>query len=197
MVGLQRFGFTPDLLPAVQDFDCGNEPWELVVSEYLKASTTASESAAASVSLPTDHPLHARIWLYVTTEGDLVGFGALAKGSQRYPKPKDDPIPTSVLIYLAVDKQFHGQPKGPSHERYAAQILRNLIDEARQLARERSLLTLYVDEASEKAIRFYRKAGFAELHKTYKDKATGRLHKRMFLVLDETKAARTSGSTMP
>jgi GNAT superfamily N-acetyltransferase len=177
--GLQRIPFSADLLSAVQQFDCGSEPWELVVTAYLTAPVTEIESAAASVSRATDDPLHADVWLYITDDGDLVGFGSLAKGNQRYPKPKNDPIPATVLIYLGADRRFHGKPDGPSHERFAALILRDLIAEARRLCEDRPLLTLYVDERNEKAIRFYKKAGFAELHRPYKDKSTGRLHKRM------------------
>lgn len=185
MNGLQRIPFTVEMLPGVQQFDCGSESWERVVAEYLKAPDSEPESAVASTLLPSSHPHHARIWLYINQDGELVGFGALANGNQRYPKPKDDPIPVCILTYLALDKRFHGKPDGPSEQRFATRILRSLIDEAKLTAIERPLLILYVDEANEKAIRFYQKAGFAELHKPYKDKATGRLHKRMYLVLDD------------
>jgi len=184
MNGLERVQFTADLLPGVQHFDCGSEPWELIVSEYLKAPANEPDSAVASTLLPNNHPHHARVWLYINQDGELVGFGALAKGNQRYPKPKDDPIPVSVLTYLAIDKRFHGKPEVPSEQRYATRILRSLIDEAKYTAVDRPLLILFVDESNEKAIRFYQRAGFAELHKPYKDKATGRLHKRMYLVLE-------------
>ncbi len=47
------------------------------------------------------------------------------------------------------------------------------------------LLVLYVGLENIRAIQFYDAIGFAELHKPYKDKATGREYKRMVLVLKD------------
>jgi len=45
------------------------------------------------------------------------------------------------------------------------------------------ILILFVHIENPRAIRYYERAGFTELHKPYTDKTTGRVYKRMVLLL--------------
>lgn len=82
-----------------------------------------------------------------------------------------------------VNKRYWGQPPGAREQRYSAQILDDLIAEARKHLAERPILVLYVNESNTRAIKFYEQAGFIELHKPFKDKNSGFVNKRMVLVL--------------
>jgi ribosomal protein S18 acetylase RimI-like enzyme len=82
-----------------------------------------------------------------------------------------------------VDRKFHGQPPGPSEQRYASQILSDLVAEAKRHEDERPILILYVNEQNHRAIRFYERFSFIELQKPYTDPVTGWVNKRMALVL--------------
>ncbi len=176
---LQKIPFSEALLPRVQAFDCGAEPWQREVSDWIKAPRGAG-GALDQLLQPGS-----QVWLYAAEQGSLVGFGSLAIGSQRWPRPKDPPIETSVIPVLGVDQRFWGQPAGPPEDRYSARILDDLIAEASAHRDARPILVLYVSLDNARGITFYERAGFQELHKSWTDKNTGRVYKRMFLVLPE------------
>jgi ribosomal protein S18 acetylase RimI-like enzyme len=178
---LRKIPFTEELLPRVQPFACGDEPWQREVSDWIKAPRGAA-GAVDELERGT------RIWLYITEEGELVGFGSLAATMQRWPATKSPPIPATVIPVLGVDSKFWGQPPGPPEDRYSARLLDDLIEEARAQRQERPILVLYVHLANVRGIRFYERAGFTELHKPYTDKRTGQQYKRMVLVLNEPSA---------
>ena len=117
-----RISFTEDLLPKVQGFDCGNEPWEVEVSEWIKAARGAGGAV--------DDLSRNQVWLYAIEEGDLVGFGSLGEISQKWPRGKDPPIQASIIPMLGIDKKYWGQPPGPRENRYSTLILDDLIAEA-------------------------------------------------------------------
>lgn len=175
---LSRIPFTEELSPKVQAFHCGDEPWQREVSDWIKAGRGAG-GAVDELERGT------RVWLYVSEGGELIGFGSLAPAMQRWPRAKDPPIAASVIPMLGVDARFWGQPPGPPEQRYSARILDDLIAEAQASRNERPILVLYVSVENLRGIRFYERAGFTELHKLYTDKATGRQHKRMVLVLND------------
>lgn len=180
MTMLQRIRFTPAELPKVQQFDCGNEIWQLEISNWIKApfgGDGAADAVTAADTSATD------VWLYADDDGNLVGFGSLAESWQRWPKAKDPEIRVSVIPYMAIDRRFWGQPPGPWQDRYAAQILRNLIDEASKHRDLRPLLKLLVYEKNDAAIKLYERVGFVEYHKPRRDPSNGLLYKRMALVL--------------
>src|SRR3989442_152452 len=122
---LQRLPFTPELLAKVQAFDCGTEPWEGEVSDWIKAAP--GEGGAVDELLQGN-----QVWLYITAAGELVGFGSLGEARQRWPGQKDPKIEASIIPMLGVARRFWGQPPGPAEERYSSRILGDLIVEARK-----------------------------------------------------------------
>jgi len=104
---LTRIPFAVDLLPMVESFGCGDEPWQREVSDWIKAPPGAGGAVEE-----LEHG--AQVWLYATEEGEVVGFGSLAAASQRWPRSKDPPIPASVIPMLGVDQRLWGQPPGPA-----------------------------------------------------------------------------------
>src|SRR5262245_52712285 len=100
MPGLVRIPFTADLLPKVQSFDCATEMWQIEVSDGIKKPRgqggALDEIDSGGLS----------VWLYATQSGELVGFGSLGEGRQRWPKSKDAEIPCSVIPFMAVDRRF-------------------------------------------------------------------------------------------
>jgi GNAT superfamily N-acetyltransferase len=177
MPDLKRIPFSEVLLPKVRGFDCGSEIWQTEVSGWIKkprgAGGALDEIANGSIS----------VWLYATPNGELVGFGSLGEAMQRWPRSKDPEIPASVIPYMAVDRRYWGQPPGPWEERYATQILRNLIAEALTFKDKRKILKLLAYEGNAAAIKLYQRVGFAEFHKPRKDPVNGLLYKRMALDL--------------
>jgi ribosomal protein S18 acetylase RimI-like enzyme len=173
---LTKVPFTEELLPKVQGFDCGEEVWEQEVSDWIKAPLGAG---GALDELQQGN----QVWLYVDEGGELVGFGSLGITMQRWPRSKDPQLVATSIPMLGVDRRFWGQPPGPAEDRYSTRILADLIEEARKHQDERPILILFVHIENVRAIRYYERAGFTELHKPYTDKATGRVYKRMVLVL--------------
>jgi ribosomal protein S18 acetylase RimI-like enzyme len=173
---LTRIPFTEELLPKVPGVDCGDEPWEREVSDWIKAPHGAG---GALDELQQGN----RVWLYVNEGNEIVGFGSLGTTMQRWPRSKDPQIVVSSIPMLGVDRTFWGQPPGPVEDRYSTRILADLIAEARKHQDERPILILFVHIENPRAIRYYERAGFTELHKPYTDKTTGRVYKRMVLVL--------------
>src|SRR5713226_895376 len=96
---LIRIPFTEELLPKVQSFECGDEPWEREVSDWLK-----SGRGTGSALDDLDHGN--QIWLYATATGELIGVGSLGIAEQRWPRAKDPKIAVSILPMLGVDRRF-------------------------------------------------------------------------------------------
>jgi ribosomal protein S18 acetylase RimI-like enzyme len=173
---LTRIPFAEDLLSRVQGFECGDEPWQREVSDWIKAPR-GTGGAVDEVDEGT------RVWLYLGEGGELVGFGSLGTAMQPWPGPDDPQLSASTIPVVGVDRKFWGQPPGPRDERYSARVLDDLITEARARRDERPILLLYVHVDNERASRLYERAGFVELNEIYTVKETGRRYKRMVLVL--------------
>jgi ribosomal protein S18 acetylase RimI-like enzyme len=176
-VTLTRIDFAENLLPKVQGFDCGAEPWQQEVSDWIKAPR-GTGGAVDALSQGN------QVWLYADPNYELVGFGSIGATTQRYPRPKDDPIPASVIPWMAVARRFWGQPPGPPQGRFSALVLQDLMAEAFRFKDQRGLLILFVHLDNVAGFKLYERAGFAELHKPYTDKKTGWKYKRMVLLLD-------------
>lgn len=191
---LTRHVFSADDLPDVQDFYCGDEPYEKEVADWLKGPAVGGVDNAVNSIVHPDKP--SRVWMY-KIDGQLIGFGALAKTDWPWPGKNNDPkLPLSIIIWVGVDKKYQGQPLGPKEGRYSAQILDDLVAEAEVDAKTHPVLGLYVDQNNKKAIRFYKEAGFS-------DELPQRVEKiglyKMVIVLDDEalvatlEAAKASG----
>lgn len=171
---LRKRRFTPkDLqLRAIQNCDCGTEDWEREVAEWIKGPVLQDIERGCEV------------WLYFikrNKRNEMVGFGSLAEPNWVYPKPGEKR--PNLIPMLGISKRFQGQPEGPPEERYAVQILSDLILSATQHTERSPLLVLYVHPGNTKAIHFYEKFGFAAFSKTYHDHEVNVVYKSMILTL--------------
>lgn len=158
MASLTKHPFGDDDWESVQAFDCGDAPYELEVSRWLKGAAD-EDSALASIH---NDKRPGKVWLYKLDDGTLVGFGALGKSEWRWTGKKDPRVPLTVIIWVGLQKEFQGQPPPPTpkEERYSARILDDLIAEAVADAETHPILGLFVHKDNVKAIRLYQAAGF-------------------------------------
>jgi hypothetical protein len=154
---LKKIEFTEELLPAVQDFDCGDEEWERPLADWIKAGPGDKNGALGWVL--GDKKKNAQVWLHVNGAGDLVGYSSLGRSAWEWPNQTDPRVPISVIPYVAIARRFWGQPKDDP-PRYSQQILDHLIFEAALWKDRQPLLGLYVDPRNQRAIAAYQRAGF-------------------------------------
>lgn len=174
---LSKANFTLDDLPTVQSFDCGSEPWELEVSNWLKGPPN-SDCAAATIQKGS------KVWLYGLDSGRIVGFGSLGTTEWRWTGKKDPYVPLSVILSYGVHKDFKKQPPSDDpNNHYSGQILGDLIEEAIDLRDTKPILGLCVDGRNTKAIHLYKRFQFADLS-PWTNKDTGVSYNRMGLVLN-------------
>src|SRR6266851_1077583 len=62
---LTRIPFSESLLPRVQAFDCGSEPWQLEISDWIKAPA-GKDGAVDAIGVGTE------VWLYANDGGEVV-----------------------------------------------------------------------------------------------------------------------------
>lgn len=122
-------------LPAVQAFDCGTEPWELEVSDWIKGKPNGVLDDLKRTG-------GCEVWLYGTPQDGLIGFASLSEPSWGYPA-KHDPKP-NLIPMLGIQKRYWGEPAGPKEDRYARQIMDDVIAEARTHIERAPVLVLYV-----------------------------------------------------
>src|SRR5262249_50409861 len=151
-------------LPAVQNFDCGTEPWELEVSDWIKGKP-------GGVLDDLNRAGSCEVWLYGTAEDGLVGFASLSEPSWGYPN-RSDPKP-NLIPMLGIQRQFRGKPDGLKGDRYSAQIMDDIIAEARKHMERVPAIVLYVHPNNLRAIQFYRDTGFQDYHRTFTDQKSG------------------------
>src|SRR5208282_3011519 len=68
--GFGKIPFTADLLGHVQTFDCGNEVYQIEVSDWIK-------NVGPYAVIGCMKRWGTKVWLYTTGEGDLIGFGSV------------------------------------------------------------------------------------------------------------------------
>jgi len=146
--------FSPSLLDAVRDFHCGSDPWEVEVAQWIK-EPEADDCAVAWMRCGTE------VWLYRTDDGQVVGYGSLGTSMWRmqHSAPRE---PVCIIPAFAVASRFKGEPRSrPPEQRYAAQIMGDLIAKAASLGPR--ILGLFVDKRNARAIAFYRRLGFQSI----------------------------------
>ena len=177
---LTKVEFTEATWDEVQGFDCGDKPYQLEVSNWLKGEL--GKDSALSAIKNTERP--ATIWLYQLEDRRLVGFGALGKSEWRWKGKKDPKIPVTLIIWYAVQKEFQKQPPGPPEGHYSAQILDDLMAVALDDQLTHPVLGLCVQAENQRAIDLYKRVGFTESLDPFIDKETGGKYQRMAMVLN-------------
>jgi GNAT superfamily N-acetyltransferase len=174
---LRKIPFAEDLLPAVQTFVCGNQPWELPLAVWIKAGPDVETGALFEMRKRRGK---LQVWLHVNDKNELVAYSSLGESNWRWPTPRDLRIPLSIIPNVAIQKQFQGQPA--DLPRYSSQILEHLIFEARQHTNRQPLLGLYVDPRNAAAIKVYQRTGFVDF-RDRTDPDDGITYKGMILKL--------------
>ena len=175
--------FTQSDLADVQKFDCGVNPYEVEVAEWIKGDGSPGVDCALTSMGDPQNP--SRVWLYNSGDGRLLGYGALAQRKWRW-KGKNDPhIPVTVIIWVGLDAAFQGKPEGAKEERYCVKIMDDLISEANRDCGTHPILGLLVHKDNAKAISLYKWYNFDDglvptLHPVTKEVE----YLRMFLILD-------------
>ncbi len=163
--------FTPDLLPEVAEFDCGDRPYQMELAAWIR------HEAVRALGRGT------RVWLYVNEAGELVGYGSLGQTRWKYPDP-DSPKAVLVIVpAVAVRRAFWGKPEGAAEDRYSSQIMRHLIAEALSWPGSQPALGLFVHPDNQAAIKLYERFGFRRFHHTYTDPDSGVTYLSMVRIL--------------
>src|SRR5579884_767622 len=161
---LVKIAFTEADLPAVQSFACGDRLWEAHLSDWIKGKSTDDTSVIEAMQDGT------KVWLYMTQQGGIVGYGSLGVTTWSYPSPYGGEKATfGVIPALAVNLPFQGQPPGNWEQRYSTEIIGDLIAEAVETYRTGSfpdpLLGLFVDTRNVRAKKLYVRMGFEDFGK--------------------------------
>ncbi|MGO8745394.1 MAG: GNAT family N-acetyltransferase [Thermoguttaceae bacterium] len=178
--GLRVQAFSASLLPDVQDFSCGDDPWQAEVAQWLKGES--DDNALQRMAHGTE------VWLYRNAQRDVVGYGSLGKTEWRWPPPNGPREIVSIIPYFGVQTRFQGEPRGgPRDERFGYQIMRDLL--AKALRHGTRILGLFVDADNGRAVRFYEHVGFVTLP------PAGKKYLRMYLYLREQPGSGSPSAT--
>lgn len=168
---LRKVAFSRELLPRVAAFKCGDQPWDIEVSDWIKAP----EGKGGAID---DLGKKCDVWLYLNEKDEVVGFSSLGSSNWRYPTANDPRKQISVIPWVAVEARFQGNG-------YFSQILAHLFFEAQSKTDRLPIIGLYVDPRNRDAIEKYERKGFEEFHQSYKDKGTGVTYKSFISKLPE------------
>jgi ribosomal protein S18 acetylase RimI-like enzyme len=159
---LQVVPFDQSMMEAVAGFDCGVEPWQRDLATWI-----VNESRAAM-------DRGTKVWLYVESGGEVVGYGSLGTTNWKYPDPDSKRTMVAIIPAVAIQRKFHGQPvDAPREARYSSQILRHLIQEAQTWPGQPAVLGLFVHPENKAAIKLYERFGFQAYYHQYRDPNTG------------------------
>ena len=150
-------------LPSVQDFYCGDKDYEREVADWIKSP----------MGVWADIERYGcEVWLYFRQRGrrnDLVGYGSLSRPNWIHPVPGER-FP-NLIPNLAVQRRFQGQPQNvPAEDRYANQLLGDLILEASNHTERSPHIILYVHPNNARALHWYETWGFEPFSRTYFDR---------------------------
>lgn len=163
--------FGAELLDLVQGFDCGEESYERELADWIRQESIPVLQRGG------------KVWLYVTPDKSLVGYGSLAVTRWNYPAPSDKRVSLALIPAVAIQKPYWGKPEGPREERYSSQILDHLIAQAAHLPISVPALGVFVHPQNQRAVKLYERAGFQPFSHTYTDKATPIMYRSMIRAL--------------
>ncbi len=127
-------------------FDCGEEPYAIEVSDWIKGTGGDVWLAIRG---------GAEVWLYLSESEELIGFGALYP-QRIHLEGSDRPLGELLTIaYFGIAKAFRKKPDGPYQNYYSRQILHDLIQQAKKHPSNPNRLALYVNPNNVGAIRLY------------------------------------------
>jgi RimJ/RimL family protein N-acetyltransferase len=161
MADLVAIEFRKDHLDLFRDFDCGQEPYERELAEWIRQESTIALSQGT------------KVWIYATSDKAIIGYGSLGVTRWNYPSPSAKRIALAIIPSLAIHRQYWGKPEGPREKRYSSQILDHLITEASFLPLKVPMLGLFVHPENLRAIKAYERANFRQFSQTSVDKVTG------------------------
>jgi ribosomal protein S18 acetylase RimI-like enzyme len=140
-------------LPLVANFSCGIQPWEIAMSEWIKAPETAKFGNSQHQT---------SIWLYYHPDGRIVGFGSLGITRWKMPYPDGDYTSLSIIPALAIQTEFQNLPPDclDNNPSFSHQLLADLIGKATMQAPD--TLVLFVHRQNQKAIDLYNRFGFKD-----------------------------------
>ncbi len=158
---LDKTPFSEDLLPLVQDFDCGDDEASKEVSDWIKGPVLE------------DIGSNCQVWLYSTEQDGIVAFSSLGGRNWRYPNSKKSALAlVNTIPFIGIKKQFQGEPRGDP-PKYFTQIMAHLAFEAGMHADRLSVIGLVVRPDNDRAIKAYMRVGFTEFPPSLKNKETG------------------------
>ncbi len=92
-------------------FSCGDELWSRHVTEWIRGSDVVDSMKRGT-----------RVWLFETTQGEVVGFGSVGTSEWRWPPPKGSKATIVLIPMLGIDFRFRGDPSDPDW-RYSGQLM--------------------------------------------------------------------------
>lgn len=162
---LQPAEFSPADLGLVAGFECGSQPWEAAMSEWIKAPPTAQFG---------NSKYETSIWLYYHPDGRIVGFGSLGLTRWTDPYPDGSWRDLSIIPALAIQTEFQHLPRRRDEEDnpgFSHQIVGDLLGKA--LLQAPDFVVLCVHRDNRKAITLYKRFGFKFMP------GPDQIHKRM------------------
>jgi len=184
---LKTIAFEEGFLPLVADFDCAEGVpatfWEDEINEWIRMDPAAEDGALFWMTQGTE------VWLYLTAEDEVVGYGSLCQSN--WPDPaviekvkKVKRVPISLIPAVGINRRFQGGPEGAAKsQKYSTKIMNHLVFEARKHAERQPFLGLYVDPRNERAIRLYRRMQFQDFAQKYRHEKAGVDYPSMILKL--------------
>jgi ribosomal protein S18 acetylase RimI-like enzyme len=132
---LATLPFDETKLPLVQDFKCGDDTWAKHSAEWIKSNAIKSIRRFRTN----------RVWLYLDTQQNVVGFGSLGETTWPWPLPDGPRTSLAYIPQMAVHSDFQKQPVGVGETKYCKQILRDLIAKAMLLGPDKLVLHVHPD----------------------------------------------------
>jgi ribosomal protein S18 acetylase RimI-like enzyme len=162
---LRKVSFDESWLDRVRDFHCGDDPWDLEVSDWIKDPNPGGA---------LDHLKKGRcdVWLYLNDGDDVAGFSSLGSTKWKYPTSEDPKAQLNLIPNVAVASAFQGQG-------FFKMIMGHLYHEAKQKTDRLPLIGLFVHPSNEDAIGIYHYLGFADFYHFYEDKQTKVVYRSM------------------